>query len=183
MTEAEARVLIESMTAWDSVPALSSAQVTLLVRGARRSDADGVEPTTYDEWAASTAYVVGDKVYPTVRNGHYYEVTVAGTSDTAEPDWPTDDGDTVVDNTVTFAEAGVDPWAGHYDLNAAAAEGWRWKAATVAGAYDFAADGQTFNRAEMARACREMATIYRNRVVGSMPLMLVDTDAELIANG
>lgn len=173
MTEAEARSLIESMTAWNSAPVLTSAQVTLLVRAARRSDSDGNDPTTYDEWTASTAYAVGDKVVPTVRNGHVYEVTVAGTSDSSEPTWPTAAVGTVVDGA-TFAEAGSDPWTGTYDLNAAAAEGWRWKAAKVAGDFTFASDGQSFNRADMAKACQQMARTYRDRVVGSIPLILTD---------
>lgn len=179
MTEAEARALIESMTAWDSAPSLSSAQVTLLVRGARRVDADGVEPTLYDEWAASAAYAVGDKVVPTVRNGHVYEVTVSdGAAGATEPAWPTADGATVVLDGVTYTEAGSE-WTGTYDLNAAAAEGWRWKAGKVAGDFTFGSDGQTFNRADMVKACELMARTYRNRVVGSIPLVLPsewDTD-------
>lgn len=182
MTEAEARALIESMTAWDAAPALTSAQVTLLVRAARRADSDGVEPTTYDEWSASTAYAVGDRVYPTVRNGFVYEVTASdGTSGTTEPTWPTVAGGTETADGVTY-EAVTDPWAGTYDLNAAAAEGWRWKAAKVAGAFSFSTDGQSFNRAEMARACQEMARTYRNRVVGSVPLVDLDSVAEVVRN-
>lgn len=60
-------------------------------------------------------------------------------------------------------------WAGTYDLNAAAAEGWRWKAAKVAGDFTFSSDGQQFNRADMVKACMEMSKIYRDRVVGSIP--------------
>lgn len=182
MTEAEARAQLESMIAWDSVPALTSAQVTLLVRAARRIDIDRVEPTTYDEWEASTAYAAGDLVFPVIRNGHYYEVTTAGTSGADEPAWPMTNGGTVVDGTVTWTEAGESPWLGTYDLNAAAAEGWRWKAAVAAGSFDFAADGQSFNRSQIAESCREMAAMYRNRVAGSVPLVLFDEHAELIAN-
>ena len=53
------------------------------------------------DWA-SGAYVLEDRVRPTTRNGHLYECTVAGTSDVSEPVWPTVDGDTVVDGTVTW---------------------------------------------------------------------------------
>lgn len=54
-------------------------------------------------WAAGTAYNVGDRVFPTTRNGYVYECTAAGTSDAAtEPIWPTNIGDTVVDGTVTW---------------------------------------------------------------------------------
>lgn len=54
-------------------------------------------------WAAETAYALGTKIVDT---GHIYVVTVAGTSDDAEPTWPTD-GSTVVDGTVTWKDLGV----------------------------------------------------------------------------
>jgi hypothetical protein len=56
-----------------------------------------------DAWAASTAYVVGDKIVDT---GRLYVVTVAGTSDASEPTWPTD-GTTVADGTVTWQDLGT----------------------------------------------------------------------------
>lgn len=70
-------------------------------------------------------------------------------------------------------------WTETWDLNAAAAEGWRWKAAKVAGYFTFGTDGQTFNRSDMAKACQDMARTYRDRVVGSIPTVAVgewDTD-------
>lgn len=171
MTETEVRALIESMTAWDTAPALSSVEVTRLVRRSRRADRFGIQLDLHPEWAASTAYAVGDKVYPTVRNGHVYEVTVAGTSDTSEPTWPLADDATVVDGA-TFAEAGADPWLGTYDVNAAAAEGWRWKAAKVATSFTFSSDGQSFNRSDMVDACLAMAKTYGGRAAGSIPYNL-----------
>lgn len=62
-------------------------------------------------WFASTAYALGEYVAPssistattyTAAPDIEYEVTVAGTSDAAEPTWPTTIGDTVVSGTVTF---------------------------------------------------------------------------------
>ena len=53
-------------------------------------------------WAASTAYALGAIVIPTANNGLWYECTTAGTSGTAEPAWPTTEGATVGDNTVTW---------------------------------------------------------------------------------
>ena len=59
-------------------------------------------------WAANTAYVVGDVRRPTTGNGHAYICVVAGTSHaTTEPTWPTVAHQTVVDNTVTWAEVGA----------------------------------------------------------------------------
>lgn len=40
-------------------------------------------------WIASTAYVVGDIVRPTVNNGYFYKCSTAGTSHTSEPTWGT----------------------------------------------------------------------------------------------
>ena len=57
---------------------------------------------TYSTWAATTAYSLGNRRVPTVANGYYYEVTVAGTSAGVQPTWPTTIGNTVVDGTVTW---------------------------------------------------------------------------------
>ena len=53
-------------------------------------------------WAASTSYSLGALVEPTTPNNFVYECVVAGTSGTVEPTWPTTEGETVVDNTVTW---------------------------------------------------------------------------------
>lgn len=57
----------------------------------------------YTTWAVARAYALGDYVRPTTNNGFIYEATVAGTSHAAtEPTWPTTEGNTVVDNGVTW---------------------------------------------------------------------------------
>lgn len=55
-------------------------------------------------WAASTAYVLGDKRVPSIglENGFIYECTTAGTSGASAPTWPIVEGATVADNTVTW---------------------------------------------------------------------------------
>jgi hypothetical protein len=59
-------------------------------------------------WAADTAYSLGDIVIPKgsgqgALNGFRYECTTAGTSHaTTEPTWPTVEGETVEDGTVTW---------------------------------------------------------------------------------
>jgi hypothetical protein len=61
------------------------------------------------KWTASTAITASSTTHyePTTRNGHVYICTVAGTTGTTEPNWPTTSGGTVVDGTVTWQEAGL----------------------------------------------------------------------------
>lgn len=47
-----------------------------------------------------------------------------------------------------------------YDVNAAAAEVWRAKAANVAAYYDFSADGHSMSRSQMKKQFLEMADHY-----------------------
>jgi hypothetical protein len=55
------------------------------------------------EWAAETAYALGAKI---VDGGRLYSATVAGTSGSTEPTWPTN-GSTVTDGTVTWKDLGT----------------------------------------------------------------------------
>jgi hypothetical protein len=49
-----------------------------------------------------------------------------------------------------------------YDLNAAAADIWRTKAANTAKMYNFSADGQSFQRQQMMQNCLSMAEYYQS---------------------
>jgi hypothetical protein len=167
MDEATATTRLEAMTAWDSEPTLTSGQITALVAAARRTDDSFRWATDDTSWAALTAYALATRRAPITRNGHLYEVSTAGTSGASEPTWPTDAGSTVVDGTVSWTEVGAS-WSPTYDLNAAAAEGWRWKAAKVAGEFDFNTDQQTFNRTGKHVQCLAMAEHYQKRVSGSI---------------
>jgi hypothetical protein len=56
-----------------------------------------------ETWVKNTAYTVGDVVKASTYNSHSYLCTVAGTSHAStEPTWPTTNGTTKVDNTVTW---------------------------------------------------------------------------------
>lgn len=55
-----------------------------------------------DVWQASTAYAVGDLAEPTTPNGFAFRTTVAGTTGSSEPTWPTTNGNTVTDGGVTW---------------------------------------------------------------------------------
>jgi hypothetical protein len=78
-------------------------------------------------WAVGTAYAVGDIVRKVASNGHVFRCIVAGTSHaTTEPTWPTVSGQTVTDNTVTWAEIG----RGYTSIDAADPS---WTSATISG--------------------------------------------------
>jgi hypothetical protein len=73
--------------------------------GVNAKQPDGLHKTMKGTaWQASHAYVLGDVVVPTAgkENGFRYECTTAGTSDASEPTWPTAEGETVDDGTVTW---------------------------------------------------------------------------------
>jgi hypothetical protein len=61
----------------------------------------------------------------------------------------------------------AEDWAGAWDLNAAAAEGWRWKAGKVAGDYNFSADDASYSKADVLAHCLEMEATYRAKIVGT----------------
>lgn len=93
---------------------------------------------------------------PTTTNG--YTDTVL--SDAIER-YPVVDaaGELPTDETGTVNSA----WTATYDLNSAAAEVWMEKAAALASAYDFTADGGSFNRSQMIKHAQSMAAYYRAR--------------------
>lgn len=178
MDAATARTRLATMTAWESEPTLTSAELDDLVVMARRADAGGLAPVDYAVWIAGTVYALGAERIPTARNGHYYAVTTAGTSGATEPTWPTTSGATVTDGTVVWTEQGA-AWAGVYDLNSAASEGWRWKAAKAASKFDVSTDGQSLSRSQVIAHCQEMAMNYQRRVVQHIPVYGTLTSTEV----
>lgn len=50
-----------------------------------------------------------------------------------------------------------------WNLYAAAAEGWRWKAAKAAGDFGFSTDGNRFDRDQAHGMCMRMADWYQRR--------------------
>jgi lambda family phage minor tail protein L len=59
----------------------------------------------YSAWASTNAYVVGDIVRASAlqASGLVFRCTIAGTSGSTQPTWPTDIGSTITDGTVTWA--------------------------------------------------------------------------------
>lgn len=66
----------------------------------------GWSPAT--AWPASTSILLGDYYRPTTPNGRRYYASVAGTTGSTEPVWPTGAASTVVDGGVTWTEDGRD---------------------------------------------------------------------------
>lgn len=169
MDTAVARARLQRMVQYDVAPVLTSAEIDDLMLLARRPDADGYVP--YDIWAASTIYTISQYRVPTVSNGHLYVVSTAGTSGASQPVWPTASGATVTDGTVVWTERGQYLYTPTFDLRAAAAEGWRWKAAKVAAEYNVSAGGGTsFQRSQKWQQCMAMARSYQSGSVGVVQL-------------
>jgi hypothetical protein len=67
----------------------------------------------YPAWSPGSIRAVGDRIEPTIENGFYYEVVaVEGTnpaSGATEPVWPTNDGETVYEDTASGASGGSTP--------------------------------------------------------------------------
>lgn len=149
MTEAEAKVLIERFTAWDSAPALTADEVTALV-GMSRADS---------AWTAATAVLSGTTV--ALADGSRFVALWSGTTGAVEPTWPA---------SGEVADAGVRwrrvPSGAVFDVYGAAAVGWEWKAAKVAGAYDFGRGDQNWDRSQMYDHCMKQAAYYRSRSIG-----------------
>lgn len=80
--------------------------VRYLHAGAIRGWVDDSDITAF---ATAHAYAEGDYVRPTVANGHYYVVTVAGTSEGSAPTWETGAASETVSGGVTFTEVGAYP--------------------------------------------------------------------------
>jgi hypothetical protein len=149
-SEADARTLIERFTAWDQEPALTEGEVDDLLRLA------GAEAP----WAPSTPYAMSAAVRDAGITGRF-AVVLAGTSGELEPDWT---ADLITDGTVQWAYAGDPSW----DVYGAAGVGWDWKAAKVAGRYDLARAGQSWDRSQAFAHCTRMAAYYRGLGSGQL---------------
>jgi hypothetical protein len=154
------------MVAAATEPILSSTELDDLLTLAQRPDALGQLP--FIPWRASSDYAIGDYAVPFPRNGHLYRATAAGTSGTSPPTWPGGSGATVSEGSgkPTWQEVGAVAWLPTYDLNQAAAEGWRWKAGKVADLFNFVVDPrQQIDRAQIFEHCLSMAERYAKKVV------------------
>lgn len=67
------------------------------------------------------------------------------------------------DTVIPGALAANDDWTATYDLNAAAADIWAEKAATLAGGFDFSTDGQSFSRSQAYQFAMTQSRYFRAR--------------------
>lgn len=157
------------MTAWDADPALSEDDLGELLDMSRVHDASGNPPKTYDELEGGVDYVEGDIVVPAYAdwNGYSYVCTEGGESADGAVSWPTNPGVTMSTGGASFVRDDAVSWVPTYDLNLAAAEGWRWKKAASAGRISFTADGATFNRDQFLAHCEAMIQTYTSGLAGS----------------
>jgi len=79
----------------------------LLNQGWTETNMDDYFSSTYGTWASSTGYAKNVRKVPTIKNGYFYKASVAGTTDTTEPTWPTVIGEDIVDGTATWVCWGV----------------------------------------------------------------------------
>lgn len=73
-------------------------------------------------------------------------------------------------------------WVPTWDLNAAAALGWAWKAAKVVAHFPFSTDGQRFDRQYIHQQCMEQSRFYAFKVQGTISFHPVDPLAEVVVN-
>lgn len=99
------------------------------------------------------------------------ELMVLADSDPALSVAQVDDILTYARRPDTFGYIYVDAeWTPTWDLDAAAAEGWRRKAGLAAARFTFAEDSQRFDRAQIYAHCLSQAEQYARRSMGSIPV-------------
>lgn len=182
-SEAEARTRLERMVASATPPTLLPAEIDDLMVLARRPGPSGVDPDDEVEWVANMALAVGDYVVPPDRSGVRYLITASdGAAGAAEPAWPAS-GASVTTDGVTYQGTTDGAWTPTYDLYAAAAEGWRWKAGKIADAFDFSTDQQNFQRSQKVAQMMKMAEFYDARAGTSVYGAGVETAKRGIVSG
>lgn len=71
-----------------------------------------------------------------------------------------------------------DGWEPTFDLNSAAAEGWRWKAGRVAPKFGVTLDSDSLQRQQVYAHCVSQASIYAKKLVGTIGVMATDIQVE-----
>jgi hypothetical protein len=170
------------MVAATTPPTLITAEIDDLMVLARRPGPSGVDPDSELGWTTGLVLAVDDYVVPSNRTGLRYRVTATdGTPTATEPTWPLS-GASVTHEGVSYTGYDTGVWTPTYDLYAAAAEGWRWKAGKIADAFDFSTDQQSFDRSQKVAHCMKMAEYYDKRAGTSIYGGGVETSARGIVS-
>lgn len=69
-----------------------------------------------------------------------------------------------------------DGWTPTFRLARAALEGWRWKAAKVAGDFDSSSDGASYSRSQKLDHCERMIKMYARKAGTSMMPVTAGTE-------
>lgn len=129
----------------DSTPALDNVELNSILDDSQRAAF----------WLAATAFVFGDVVMPTVKNGHRYTCVKGGQSGATEPVWPITIGALIADGAAEWEEAGPD-YENVFDIRAAAHQAWTVKGAKASELFDL--NGQSIS--QIAENCRRMAEAF-----------------------
>jgi hypothetical protein len=116
VNDIQARQFISIFADATTAPVLTTPDLDTCLTYSRRQDANVNPPDPYTTWQAATAYAVGAAVVADPRNGSYFTATVAGTTGTTQPTWPTVTDGTVVDGGVTWKNAGAAAWSWSWAL-------------------------------------------------------------------
>lgn len=135
----------------DVTPALDDVELNAIL--------DEVQRASF--WTLTTAFTFGAVVLPATKNGHRYVCFEGGTTAATEPTWPTRDGATITDGTVTWREAGAD-FENVFDIRAAAQAAWLMKQAKAVELFD--GGGQSLS--QIAERCGEMAEKFAPILIG-----------------
>jgi hypothetical protein len=146
-----ALALLRMLVQPDVTPALDDVELNAMLDNAQRASF----------WILTTAFTFGAVVLPATKNGHRYKCTQGGTTAATEPTWPTRDGATITDGTVTWEEAGPD-YENVFDVRAAAHEAWLMKEAKASEMTDFGDQ----KLSQFADRCREKAESFSPILIG-----------------
>lgn len=150
-TREEVALEVARMCASDRQPTLSTDDILAVVDESKRGLL----------WEASTAYTIGDLVFPVTFNGRLYKVTYAGTTSTTEPDWnisgknslTTDNGVELIDVGPSYKEL--------YDIKRAAWRGWLMKAEKCVELTDASDGSVNVQMSQLYDQCMKAGSRYR----------------------
>lgn len=155
---ADAVARVQTMCQYASEPALTSAEVTAIVKWNQIASV----------WTPDTDFAAGDRICPDPPNGLMYKVSDPGTGvlggtsgATAPARWPWRHNMRVQDGSVWWELVGPQP-SSLWNLRAAACECWLSKAGLAASYHEVADDKMRAKRKEIFDNCNQMAGRYRS---------------------